>query len=80
MFMVKTKKLEPSNKTSYLDAYLRENTFLTVRELKDPKCKEFLFTEIKHNKKSLDKFFYNIFNIIKTTIDSWKTVNKKALG
>jgi hypothetical protein len=48
--------------------------------LKDPKCRDFLFGEIRYSKKSLDKFFFNVFNIVKGVIDSWKVVTKKALS
>lgn len=60
--------------------YLKENTKLTIDNLKKRDFKNFIFQEIKESKGSLNKFFFNIFQIVKEVIESWKIFEKKTLS
>ena len=75
LFAIKTDKLEPIEKISYFNSYLRSNTKLTIQELKKPEFKHFIFNELKNNKKrSFDLFFMNIFRIVESVIKSWQKI------
>lgn len=65
LFMIKNKKLEPKAENKSLKIYIKENTKLTIDYLRKPECKEFIYHEIKHSKRSLDKFFFKIFSLVK---------------
>ena len=75
LFGIKTDKLEPIEKNSYFNSYLKSNTKLTIQELKKPEFKNFIFNELKNNKKrSFDLFFMNIFRIVESVIKSWQKI------
>ena len=70
--------MEPIEKNGFFSTYLKENN-LTIQLFKAPKFKQFLFNQLKSGKrKSLEKFFFNVFKIVKSVIQKRLKADKKT--